>query len=151
MAETVYRSPPVLFWIVSIALLLWGLGGASIYVAYFIETSDEFARTAETAANREAYAEYVENIPAWAIAVGIIAAVTRLLGAIGLLLRRTWALPLYVVSLVFFLLALYRAFVLADVASVMSGQHVAIELVFVVLGVFATWFAHVGKSKGILR
>ena len=46
----------------------------------------------------------------------MISAATRLLGAIGLLLRRAWALPVYVVSVVFFLVALYRAFVLANAA-----------------------------------
>jgi hypothetical protein len=137
--------------VISIALLLWGLGGASIYVAYFVETPREFAETAETAPNREAYADYVANIPFWAIAVGIIAALTRLLGAVGLLLRRAWALSLYIISVVFFLIALYRAFVLANVASVMGGQHIAIEVVFLALGIFGVWFAHESRSRGILK
>jgi len=141
--------PPVLFWVISIALLLWGLGGASIYVAYFIETPKQFAETAEIAANRQAYADYIANIPFWAIAVGIVAAVTRLLGAVGLLLRRAWALPLYICSIVFFLVALFRAFVLANVASVMSGSHIAVELVFVALSIFAVWFAKENRSKRI--
>ena len=128
MVETTDTRLPVLFWVISIALLLWGLGGASIYIAYFIETPEEFAETAEIVAKRQAYADYVASIPFWAIAVGIVAAVTRLLGAIGLLLRRAWALPLYIVSVVFFLVALYRAFILANVASVMSGPHIAVEL-----------------------
>jgi hypothetical protein len=140
-----------MFWIVSGALLLWGLGGASIYVAYFIETPTEFARTAEIAANRDAYAEYIANIPWWAIGAGIVAAITRLVGAAGLLLRRTWALPLYVVSLAFFVVALFRAFVLADVASVMSGPHIATEVVFVGLSAFAVWFARWGRASGMLR
>ncbi len=146
-----HKRPPVSFWLISIALLLWGLGGASIYVAYFIETPDQFAETAEIAANRRAYADYIEKIPSWAIAAGIIAAVTRLLGAVGLLLRRVWALPLYVLSVVFFLAALYRAFVLANVASVMSGPHIGVELVFVVLSLFAVWFARKNRSTGLLK
>ena len=151
MLETTDNRPLVLFWVISIALLLWGFGGASIYVSYFIETPEEFAETAETAANRQAYADYIANIPFWAIAVGIAAAVTRLVGAIGLLLRRAWALPLYIISVVFFLVALYRAFILANVASVMSGAHIAVELVFIALSIFAIWFAHENKSKGILK
>ncbi len=143
--------PSVSFWVISIALLLWGFAGASIYIAYFIETPEEFARAAETAANRQAYADYVADIPFWAIAVGMIAAVTRLLGAIGLLLRRAWALPLYIISVAFFLGVLYRAFILANVASVMSGPHIAVELVFLALSIFAVWFARENKSKGILK
>lgn len=151
MSGTTDNRPPVLFWVISIALLLWGLGGASIYLGYFMETPQEFAETAEIAENRQAYAEYIANIPAWAITVGIIAALTRLLGAICLLLRRAWALPLYVISMVLFMVAFYRAFALADVASVMSGPHIAVELVFIVFSVFAVWFAHENQSKGILK
>lgn len=95
---------------VGVVLLLWGIGGLIIYVAYFIETPDEFALTAETAANRDAYAQYVANIPWWAIGAGLIAAAARFLGAIGLLLRKAWALPLYIIALIFFAVALFRAF-----------------------------------------
>lgn len=144
-------KPPGLFWAISIALLLWGLGGASIYVAYFLETPAEFAATAETAANQQAYASYIADIPLWAIIVGMIAAATRLLGAVGLLLRRAWALPLYIISLGCFLAALYRAFVLANVATVMSGPHIAVEVAFLSLSIFAIWFAHTNKSKGVLK
>jgi nitrate reductase gamma subunit len=147
-ADTV---PPVSFWAISIALLLWGLGGASIYVAYFLETPDQFAQAAESAANSEAYADYIANIPFWAIVIGMTAAVTRLLGAIGLLLRRAWALPLFLISVGLFLIVLYRAFVLANVASAMSGTHIAVELVFVALGLFAVWFARDNRSKNILK
>lgn len=151
MYEATGSRPSVWFWVISVALLLWGLAGASIYTAYFIETPEEFASSAESAANAQAYADYVENIPAWAIAVGIVAAATRLLGAICLLARRAWALPLYMVSLVFLLAAMFRAFILANVASVMRGSHIAIEVVFIVLSVFAAWFARRSRSKGILK
>jgi len=144
-------APSITFWVTTGILLLWGMGGASIYIAYFLETPQEFALTAETAANRDVYTEYIANIPLWAIAVGIVAAVARLLGAIALLLRSAWALLLYLVSLPFFLMALYRAFVLADVAKVMSLGHIATEVAFVTLSVFAIWFAYKCKANGTLR
>lgn len=143
-------KPPIIFWVVSGVLLLWGMGGASIYVAYFVEKPQEFAVTAEIAANRDAYAQYLSNIPPWAIAVGIIAAAARLLGAVALLLQSAWALPCYLVSLPFFLLALFRAFVLADAASVMSPGHISTEVIFVALSIFAIWFAHRFKASGVL-
>ena len=116
-----------------------------------METPDQFASTAETAANREAYANYIEEIPAWAIGAGIIAALTRLLGAVSLLLRRAWALPLYIVSAICFSVALYRAFVLADVADVMNPAHIAVEGAFVALSLFAIWFAYANRANGVLR
>jgi len=144
-------APSITFWLIAIILLLWGIAGASIYVAYFLETPQEFALTAETAANRDAYAEYIANIPLWAIAVGIVAAVARLLGAIALLFRSAWALPFYLASLPFFLMALYRAFALADVAKIMSIGHIATEVVFFLLSVFAVWFAYKSKTNGTLK
>jgi len=122
-----------------------------MYVAYFVETPTEFAQTAERASHRARYAEYVANIPWWAIAVGIIAAIARFFGALSLLLRRTWAIPLYEISAAFFLLALYRAFVLAKVGNIMSGGHVSIEVVFLFLSGFAIWYSFRQKSKGVLR
>lgn len=151
MRDATGMQRSVLFWGSTALLLLWGLGGASIYVAYFLETPTEFAQSAETAANRDAYADYVANIPAWAIAAGISAALSRLLGVVGLFLRRTWALPLYVASLLLFVVALYRAFVLADVASVMSGGHIATEIVFLALSIYAVCLSWWSKSRGILR
>jgi len=150
VSETVGSKPSVLFWVIAVVLLLWGLAGVSIYVAYFVQTSEDFARGAEIPANQEIYADYVANIPVWAVAVAIIAALARLLGAIGLLLRKAWALPLYVISLVFFLVALFRAFVLANAAEAMSTGHIMTQVVFVALGVFAIWFTHRNKSSGIL-
>jgi hypothetical protein len=60
-------------------------------------------------------------------------------------------LPLYIVSTACLLVALFRAFVLADVANVMSGGHIVTEVVFVALSVFAVWFARRNKARGILR
>jgi hypothetical protein len=151
MSDITDSKPSIWFWMMSIVLLVWALGGSSIYIAYFVETPEEFAATAESAANAQAYGNYISNIPVWAIAVGVIAAAARLLGAIGLLARRAWALPLYVISLIFFLAALYRAFVLANVASVMSPSHIGVEITFVALSVFAIWFARKNKSIGILK
>lgn len=150
MVETTAARPSALYWVVSIALLLWALGGASIYAAYFVETPAEFAATAETAANRQAYGDYVSRIPAWAVGAGIAAAAARLVGAIGLLLRKAWALPLYVASLAFFLVALYRAFVLANVSAVMSRAHIGVELAFLALSLFAIGFSRRSKSRGLL-
>ena len=49
------------------------------------------------------------------------------------------------------MVALYRAFILANVAKVMSGPHIAVELVFIALSIFAVWFTHENKSKGVLK
>jgi hypothetical protein len=151
MFDVAGKRASIFFWLSAAVLLLWGLGGGSIYVAYFVETPTEFAHSAEAPINREAYAEYIAHIPAWALAAGIGAALARLLGVGCLFLRRAWALRFFVVSLLLFMVALYRAFILADVADVMSSGHIATEIVFLLLSIFAVWFARWGTSRGMLR
>jgi len=132
-------------------LLVWGLAGSMIYIFYLVETPQDFALTAETAVHREAYAQYISDIPTWAIAIGIGAALARLLGAVLLLFRRRPAFLLYIISTLLFLAAMFRAFVVARVAEVMSGPHIAIEFVFLALSFYAVWFARRSASRGILR
>lgn len=151
MPQSPDSRPSILFWIIALFLLLWGLAGMSIYIALFVESPEQFANSAEDAAHAEIYAEYVANIPAWAIGAGIIAALARFFGAVGLLMRRAWALPLYVLSLVFFLAALYRAFILSNAAEAMSPPHIGIQVVFTALTLIAIWFALRNKSTGVLR
>jgi hypothetical protein len=151
MSEATDNRPTVLFWAVSAVLLLWGVWVVLIYATYFVMSPQEFSEAAESAANTQRYADYVANIPAWAIATGVISAIARLLGAIGLLVRRVWALPLYVISAVLLAITLFRGFVLSNAASVMSAPHIAIEILFVTLSIFAVWFTHKMKSKRVLQ
>ncbi len=151
MSESFENRPSVMFWVISAALLLWGLASVSIYVGYFVEGAEDFANSAESVENAQAYADYITNIPLWALGAGMMAAVTRLFGAFGLLARQAWALSLYVFSTVLFLVALYRAFVLANAASVLNGWHIGIEIAFIALSIFAVCFAAKNRSKGILN
>lgn len=147
--ETISLAPS--FWVTASLLLLWGMAGLSIYVAYFIETPEQFAQTAEDAAHREAYAEYISNIPVLALVLGIGAAVTRFAGAGALLLRSRWALPLYVLSALMFSVLLYRAFVTGKASEVMSAPHIAIEFIFLALHAYAIWFAYQNQRTGVLK
>ena len=132
-------------------LLFWGLLTGLIYIFYYIETPQGFAAMAETPDNAIGYANYVDNIPDWAIATGVFAAIARIFGALSLLIRRSCALAFYIFSLTAFTITMFRAFILADVVSVMNGAHVAIEIAFFTIGLFAVWFAHEMISKRILK
>lgn len=152
MSGSAFQKPDLTYWAIVLFLVLWGALGLSIYVAYFFfESPAEFARTAEDAAHREAYARYAANIPAWALALAVLAAVTRFLGALCLLLRRGPAVMLYALSLALFLSTLVRAFVFDTAASAMSVRHVGIEIAFVALGAFAVWFSWRSRAHGILK
>lgn len=150
MAQYSRIRAPLLFWICSSVLLLWALAGAWIYIRYFMVSPQEFAAAVEHGENTQPYADYVANIPAWSIAAAVIAAVARLLGVLCLFFRRSIAIAFFNIALVFVLVSMFRAFVLANAANVMSGWHIFAEILIIALSIYAVWFARWSRSQGIL-
>ncbi|MFK8015692.1 MAG: hypothetical protein AB8G17_09660 [Gammaproteobacteria bacterium] len=81
----------------------------------------------------------------------VLAALTRLGGAIALMAQHALALPIYSASLAVVALLMFRGFALADVASVIRPSQVALEAAFFALSVLAVWFAFAGTRNGTLN
>ena len=86
-------KPPTWFWVVSVIALLWNLMGVYNYLY------QAFNQVAILESLDQAQREVFEGTPAWATAAFALAVFTGLIGSIGLLLRKKWAKPLFVVSL----------------------------------------------------
>jgi hypothetical protein len=139
------------FWLISAFLLLWGLAYAGlVFFTFAIATPDHWATLVAEGRITAGYAVYISQIPGWVALITAIAALTRLCGAIFLLLRRSWALQCYVVSLCFVMMIMLRGFLLADVASVIRPSQVVLEFVFLAISVFAVWYARRQALKGLL-
>ena len=118
--------------------------------SFFIATPEHWATLVQDGRIKAEYAVYISEIPAWVIGITLVAALTRLLGGIALLLRKGWALPCYVISFIFVAIIMFRGFVLADVASVIRNSQVVLEFVFLAISAFAVWFAYANRNNGIL-
>lgn len=146
------NSPGASFQIISYFLLAWGLAYAGLVIfSFFVATPEDSAALVADGVIKQEYADYIANIPAWVVAVSIMAAITRVLGALGLLLRRAWALPCYVISLISVVIIMFRGFVLAGAASVIRPSQIGVEIVFMLLSIFAVWFAANSKARKILH
>lgn len=152
MSTSNEAKPTIWFWVISAALLSWGLAYAFLVLFTFVLSSPEdWAELAANGVIRQEYADYIARIPLWVIAMTVIVAVTRLLGAICLLLRRSWALPLYAASMILVFVIMYRGFVLANVASVIRNSQIGVEILFIALSIFAVWFARRAKTRGLIK
>lgn len=152
VTETGKKSPSPAYWTISTGLLLWALAYAGLVLFTFVlATPDDLQTLAAAGRIKPEYVAYIGGIPSWAIMATAVVAITRLLGGIGLLLRRAWALTLYAISLVLFLLIFIRAFFFAGITDVIRGSQVAVELLFVFLSVFAVWFAKKMRSDGLIK
>jgi hypothetical protein len=139
-------------WLVTGFLLLWGIAYAGlVFFTFGISTPDHWAALVSEGRITAGYAGYISEIPGWVVVITVIAALTRLFGAICLLLRKHWALLLYGVSLCCVSVIMIRGFVLADVASVIRGSQIVLEFVFLLISVFAVWYATRQIQNGILK
>ncbi|WP_274475446.1 hypothetical protein [Mangrovimonas aestuarii] len=88
------NKPPVWYWIVSVLALIWNLLGVHGYIQQAYNTP-EFR-----AMYNEEQLVIIDNTPAWAMGAFAVAVFTAVLGCICLLLRKKWAKPLFLISLI---------------------------------------------------
>lgn len=94
MNATAMPMLPKRYWIIAVLALLWNLLGLAMF-AMQVTMSPE-ALAAMPAAQREIAAA----TPTWVNVAFALAVVGGVLGAVGLLMRRRWAVAMFVVSLV---------------------------------------------------
>lgn len=143
--ENSSTKPNVWFWIISIVGLIWNGMGAMNYLAQ-TSMSDEY--TAEFSAEQLAI---IEATPAWATGAFALAVWGGVLGCIALLLRKKWAKPILVVSLIGILgQMIYSWFMTNAVEAFGTVQGIVIPTLVILIGIGLYLFAKSGIRKGWL-
>lgn len=134
-------KPPVWFWIVSVLALLWNAGGVSQYLqqAYKVE-SFRANFTPEQL-------EMMDNTPAWVTAAFAIAVFSAFLACVGLLVRKKWAKPLFLLSLLAVIVQMGYTFFISDMKDAMKPAALGMTLSIIVIAVLLYWFAKHSASK----
>jgi hypothetical protein len=130
---------------ISIVLLLWSLMGIAAYLSQVTMSTAELAKT-------DPYqAHMFEQMPKWAWAAYAIAVWSELLGAIALLLKRKWAVPLFLISLVAVVVQFSYAFTMTDLLTVKGWGAAIFPAVIAIIGIGQWLFARAAQAKGVLR
>lgn len=137
-------KPPGWFKVVAILAVLWNLLGCLAFAADLRLSPAEIAKLPE--AQQALYAAR----PAWAVAATGTAVIGGVLGSLGLLLRRKWALPVLVLSLLGILVQDYGLFVLADGASLAGPVAVVMQALVLAIGIALVWLARRAVGRGWL-
>lgn len=137
---------PTWYWVVSGLALLWMLFGV---FAWFMDFKmDESALAQMTEAQRQLYA----SRPQWVFVVYGIAIFSGLIGAIGLLMRRAWAVPALAVSLVAVIVQFGYTFFGMDAIRILgAGAALPFPLFILAIGALLLWFAVRAKRKAWIR
>lgn len=134
-------NTPTWFKVVAILALLWNLLGCVAFFSDLRLSPEDLARLPE--AQQALYAAR----PAWAVAATAVAVLGGVLGSIGLLLRRKWALPVFVLSLLGILVQDFGLFVLAKGASLAGPVAVVMQGIVLAVGIGLVLLSR----KGIAR
>jgi hypothetical protein len=139
------NARPALFWIVAVLALLWNLFGLWSFW-YHLTATPEIVATwpAEQQAAFEA-------MPRWNFLPFGVGTIGGVLGAIGLLLGRRWAVPVFLLSLLGIVIH-FSAYYLTTPAWELSGMMSAVfPLLIALVGLFLWWYARRASARGRLR
>ena len=146
MTDTMTTRTPWHLWVVGVVAALWNAFGCVDYFMTQTRRDEWFAQMGMT----ETQLTYFNAMPAWTHAAWAIGVWGGLLGALLLLLRRKWAMPVFVVSFLGWLAGAVYAFALSDGMEAM-GPMWPMQIVIGGACVFFVWYARMMSLKGVLR
>ncbi|HPA02289.1 MAG TPA: hypothetical protein PLK29_08750 [Chiayiivirga sp.] len=137
-------NTPTWFKVVAVLALLWNLLGCFAYFSDLRLSPEDLAKLPE--AQQALYAAR----PGWAVAATAAAVFGGALGSIGLLLRKKWAFPVFVLSLIGILVQDFGLFVLADGASLAGTVAVVMQAIVLTIGIGLVLLSRNGIARGWL-
>lgn len=145
MSDIVFNDKPTTtFWIVGGAALIWNLIGLVFYIGHVTISPEALA------AMPQLQQDFFAETPTWAIAAFALAANAGVLGSLFLLLRKVWAVPMFLLSLVSVIVQDVDAFVLRDGFSVVGVNGIIIPSMIVVVAIALLFYARSTKERGWL-
>jgi hypothetical protein len=146
MSEESTTKPSTAYWVIAGALLVWNIVGFMFYYQQSTLTPEIMMDLELT----QQQMDHITNTPAWGHSGYAIAVNAGVLGAILLLLRKAWAIPMFFISLVGALVQDLDAFVLRDAIAAWGPGGIAIPLAVIIVCVFEIWYSRALKAKGVL-
>lgn len=135
------QKPPTWFLPVAIVALLWNLIGCAAYLSDVMMSPEKLA--AMSAAEQALYA----SRPTWAVAATAIAVWFGAAGSLGLVLRKRWAMPLLIVSLLGVIVQDAWLFLLSDAASQTGSTALVMQGLVLVISVGLVLLARTAAAR----
>lgn len=142
MAAELQSTVPRSFWIISGLALVWNLIGFANYLA-------QVSMTEETLMSLpEADRMLMESAPAWSTGAFGLAVTAGVLGSLLLLLRKSWATAVLVLSFGSVIVTMYYWLVMSDALAVHGPAGAVMPVLVIVIGALLVWYARYAGAKG---
>lgn len=136
---------PTWFWIVAVLGLLWNAMGVFAFISDLTMTPEKLALY--TPEQQAALADY----PAWTKIIYGIATIAGLLGCIGVLMRKSWAVPLFLASLIAVIVQqAHSIFITRAVEVFGAGVAIVFPVVIIILSFVLLIFARIARGRNWL-
>ena len=145
MSDVISSKPSTNFWIIGGAALVWNLIGLVIYVGQVSMSPEALARLTE------AQQDLITSTPAWANAAWAIAVNAGVFGSALMLLRKTWAIPMFALSLAAIIVQDIDAFLLRDAFGVVGINSLIIPSMVLAIAIALLLYSRTAKSAGWLN
>ena len=135
-------KPPVWFYIVAALALLWNLMGVMVFIAQVTTSPDALAAMPEN--ERTLY----ENFPLWALIAFAAAVFGGAAGCILLLLRKSLATTIFMVSLAGIVVQMIYNLFVSGAMDVYGPGAIAMPIMILIIGVVLIWFSKFATKSG---
>jgi len=135
---------PILFWIVAVLALLWNFMGAFDYLATQLELDFYMSHFSE------AQLDHFYGFPKWAVSAWAFAVWGALVGSIGLLLRRSWSVWAFGISLAGLVITSIYNLGLSNGIEMMGMGDMIFTAVIWVVAIFLLWYSKQQAKTGVL-
>jgi len=139
------NKPPIWFWIVSAVALLWNGMGVNAYLQQSYDTESHRAQY-----NTDQL-EIIANQPSWYTAVFALAVFGGLLGCLALLLRKKWARPLFLISLIAVIGQMYYNLIVIKSYEMFGPFETTMTIMILLAAVLLLMLSRKGIAKGWLK
>jgi hypothetical protein len=136
MSDELNGKPPTWYYLIAGVLLVWNLIGFMFYLQHAMLTPE----TAPEGIDSTMLA-FMEATPVWATSAYAIAVNVGMLACIFLFLRKSLAVPLFVVSLVGALVLDFDSFVLRDVVAIWGSGAYIVPSAVIIVGAIQIWYS----------
>jgi len=144
MDNQLTNKVPTMFWVIAGLALVWNLMGVQAFFSHVMMSPEALA--ALPAEQQELYAQH----PKWLSVFYGIGVLAGLLGCVGLLMRKKWAVPVFVVSLLGVLVHMGYSLLLTDNIKVLGPTVAILPVIVILICIALVVYSKSAHAKGIL-
>jgi hypothetical protein len=144
MNDNLASMRPKSFWVIAIAALLWNLLGVAMFFLQVAMTPEMVA--AMPAEQRQVH----EATPGWLNIAFAVAVFGGVIGALGLLLKKRWAVTFFLISLLALLAQMIGAYAVTPAWEAYGPAGLAMPVLLVVIALLLWVYARKATIRGWL-